>query len=231
VKRILIASDLHARPDDMQRTSLFEQFLKTQALSCDRLYLLGDIFEFGFVFRGRILPAYEALVAAIGDLVKKGIEVFFLAGNHDIWMSEYLRKRGLKLIIDGDIHYLFNRKVQFFHGILREQDALSKFAARIMNNPTAVWLYSRIPCGAGFKIALNLARVSRKRNPAFSFKFPAERLKPRDSDAEIIVSAHHHYPCKFTFEGVEYYIVGDWITHFTYLEITKQGIYLKEYRE
>ncbi|MBD3285780.1 hypothetical protein GF338_05540 [candidate division WOR-3 bacterium] len=229
MKKILIASDLHARPDESLRTERFILFLRSEASTADRLYLLGDIFEFGFVFRGRILPAYQSLVDAICNLIDKGVKVFFLAGNHDIWMNEYLRIKGLRIITEDDVQMLYGRKVQFFHGILSEQDGLSKLASQIMKNPDAVWLYSRIPSSIGFGLALRLARISRKRNPAFALKFSVNRLKPVAADAEIVVSGHHHYPCEFIYDGVEYYIAGDWINQLTYLEMRQDGVVLRRY--
>ncbi|MBN2380451.1 UDP-2,3-diacylglucosamine diphosphatase [candidate division WOR-3 bacterium] len=230
MRKVIFSSDLHARPDEPERIECFRQFINKIAVSSDRLYILGDLFEFGFVFQDRILPSYEPLVEEITGLIRKGLVVYFLAGNHDLWMSQYLRKRGLRIVLEGEIHELFGTKVQFFHGILREEDVLSRFAWQVMNNPTAVWIYSLLPYRMGFNLALKIAQLSRKRNLDFRAKFSVQRLKTTDSEAEVIISGHHHHPCKFSYDAKDFYIIGDWISHFTYLEMTSQGLRLKTFR-
>lgn len=229
MKRALFCSDLHARPDEPQREEHFKYFLKKEVVSCDRLYLMGDIFEFGFVFRERVLPGYESLVGELTRLVKNGIEVFFLAGNHDFWMSEYLRKKGFRIVQDGEVYEILGRKVQLFHGLLRQPDALSRFALRIMQNPTSVWLYSLLPCGLGFNLALKAAHLSRERHTTFPGSIKVSRLKRTDPSAEIIISGHHHEPFRFTYKGQDFYCVGDWIRRFAYLEMTPGGLELKTF--
>ncbi|MEA3311026.1 MAG: UDP-2,3-diacylglucosamine diphosphatase [candidate division WOR-3 bacterium] len=230
MKRVLFASDLHARPDEPEREKIFKHFLNKEALSCDKLYLLGDLFEFGFVFRGRILPAYEPLIEEIAELIRKGVEVFFLAGNHDFWMAEYLRKRGLRIVHDGEVHEVFGRRVQMFHGLLREPDSLSRLAARIMQNPTSVWLYSLLPYRLGFSLALKAAHLSRERHATFPRLLKDSSLKPIDPRTQIIISGHHHEPLRFTYKAGTFYTTGEWFSRFTYLEMTPSGLELKAFR-
>ena len=229
MKRVLFASDLHARPDKPAREEIFKCFLNKECLSCDRLYLIGDIFEFGFVFRGRVLPAYEPLIEEIAELTRKGIEVFFLAGNHDLWMTEYLRKRGLKIVQEGNVHEVFGRRVQLFHGLLREPDSLSHLAARIMQNPTSVWLYSLLPYRLGFSFALEVAHLSRERHVRFPRVFYSSSLKPIDPGTQIVISGHHHEPLRFTYKARTFYTTGEWFSRFTYLEMTSSGLELKAF--
>jgi len=230
VKRVLFASDLHARPDKPEREEIFKCFLKKEALSCDKLYLLGDLFEFGFVFRGRVLPAYEPLIEEIAELTRKGIKVFFLAGNHDLWMAEYLRKRGLRIVHDGEVHEVFGRRVQLFHGLLREPDSLSRLTARIMQNPTSVWLYSLLPYRLGFSLALEAAHLSRERHVRFPSVFYSSSLKPINPSTQIVISGHHHEPLRFAYRNREFYSLGEWFSRFTYLEMTPSGLELKAFR-
>jgi UDP-2,3-diacylglucosamine hydrolase len=230
VRRVLFASDLHVRPDKPRREEVFREFLREEAASCEELYLLGDLFEFGFVFRGRVLPAYEPLIEKIAELTSKGIEVFFLAGNHDFWMSSYLRKKGFRIVQDGEVNKILGRRTQLFHGLLREPDSLSRLAARIMQNPTCVWLYSLLPYRLGFSLALKAAHLSRERNLSFPERLQLPGLKPINPRAEVIVSGHHREPLRFTYKNREFYSLGEWFSRFTYLEMTPSRLELKTFR-
>lgn len=230
MKRVLFASDLHALPEEPERERLFIEFLKTEARTCDSLFLLGDIFEFGFVFRGRIMESYEPLIEEITRLISAGIKVFFLAGNHDFWMKGYLKKMGLRIIRDGEILEIMGRKIMLLHGLLKERDALSRFARRIMFNPDCVWLYSLLPCGLGFNLALKASHLSSKRHLPFSKRLLLSSFKMLDCDARLVISGHHHEPLHFHSSNKEFYVTGDWIEDFTYLEMTPGGLELKRYR-
>jgi len=227
--RVLFACDLHARPDDTGREKIFLDFLRTEGNDCDALYLLGDIFEFGFVFQGKALPEYSPLIEGIADLVRGGIPVFFLGGNHDLWMTGYLYQRGIGILHDGDVINLFGKKTQIFHGILRQADALSRFADRIMKKPDAVWAYSLLPPRLGFTLALKAARISRERHQPFCTRINASSLKPIAPTAEIVITGHHHTPLSFTYEHKTFWCPGDWIRHFTYLEMTSSCLKLKSF--
>ena len=194
------------------------------------LYLLGDLFEFGFVFQGRVLPAYEPLIEEIAALIKVGVEVFFLAGNHDLWMSTYLRKKGFRIVQDGEVHKILGRRTQLFHGLLREPDSLSRLAARIMQNPTCVWLYSLLPYRLGFSLALKAAYLSRERNLSFSERLQLPGLKPINPRAEVIISGHPHEPLHFTYKERTFYTTGEWFSRFTYIEMTPSRLELKTFR-
>lgn len=230
MKRIIFLSDLHARPDKPERERLFVEFLHREGAKCDALYLLGDIFEFGFVFRGRILAYYEPLLEEILKIKRSGIEIYFLAGNHDLWMSSYLRRKGIRIIHDGEVREIWGRKVTLFHGLLKERDALSRFARRVMFNPDSVWLYSLLPHRLGFRLALKASYLSSKRHLPFSKRHLLSSFKELDPKAEFVISGHHHEPLHFFSKAREFFVTGDWVEDFTYLEMTPDGLDIKTYR-
>ncbi len=225
----LFISDLHARPDIPLRENALKLFLKQKAVSAKNLYLLGDIFEFGFVFRGRILPQYYPLLSSLLELGKKGVRIYFLGGNHDIWITAYLRKAGINIIKDGTLHKLGDKKVQFFHGIRTQPDPLSRFAEKIMLNPSAVWAYSRLAPKIGFPLALKAASFSRKRHKAFPNKILSTQLKVISQDADIVITGHHHDIFHFTYNEVEFYSCGNFFKDFTYLELSDKGLEFKSF--
>jgi len=229
VVRVLFASDLHARPDAPERERVFLEFLRTRAVDCDALYLLGDVFEFGFVFNGEVLPQYEELIERIAELAGRGTRVYFLGGNHDLWMSGYLHRRGIRILHDGETRRLFGTTVQFFHGILRQPDPLSQLVAGLLGNPDAVWLYSLVPKRIGFRMALQATGLSRKRRRPFPSRVSASALKPLSPDAEIVITGHHHRPFCFKRKGVTFWSSGNWITDASYLEMTPEGLELKTF--
>lgn len=227
--KVLFASDLHARPDEPARSEYFKYFLNKLDPSYTKVYLLGDIFEFGFVFNGKVLPYYSSLIEEISKLVRSGIEVFFLGGNHDLWIAKYLEHLGVSIVHDGDVHSILGKKVQLFHGILLQPDAFSRFVDRLMKDPDSVWLYSHVPAPLGFKAALIAAGLSRTRHQPFPRRIPVNCLKKISRDADLVITGHHHEHLHFQHDSRDIYITGNWIRDFTYLEMTEKGLELKAF--
>jgi UDP-2,3-diacylglucosamine hydrolase len=227
--RYLFVADLHARPDQPGRERIFRFFLESSVNEGDHLFLLGDIFEFGFVFQGRILPYYQNLVDCLAGLRKKGVEVTFLGGNHDVWMGQFFKQINIGVIPDGHKVNIAGYRIQLFHGILREKDSLSRMASRLMKNPDAVWIYSLLPSRIGFGLALKAARASRQRSRMIPQRFQPSLLKSIDSETDIVISAHHHLSACFEYQGKRFILTGDWIKDFTYLEISDKVLELKSF--
>lgn len=224
LERILFASDLHARPDAPERENKFKRFLTKAAMHSKSLYLLGDIFEFGFVFREEVLPYYEPLIDDLEFLVDSGVQVKFLGGNHDLWMVDYLYKRGIEILHDGQVLELMGRKLQLFHGILVQPDPLSRFADRIMKNPDAVWLYSRIRPSTGFRLALKAAVLSQTRHRPFPRSIVSSTLKEIDPDVDVVISGHHHDHVEFRYRNQLFFSTGNFFADYSYLELTPRGL-------
>lgn len=224
VNKVFFVSDLHARPDSPEREAVFKEFLKRKLMSGDSLYILGDLFEFGFAFNGQILPYYQSLVSVLTSLQSSGVRIFFLPGNHDLWMCSYLARRGIRIIREGSVITVLGKKVALYHGLLKEPDSLSRLASSVMRNPDCVWLYSGLPQRLGFALAMRLSGFSRRRNKPFSKRLNSSMIRKTADEAEIIISGHHHERLVFKLNGKLIYITGDWITNCTYLEMTKNGL-------
>jgi UDP-2,3-diacylglucosamine pyrophosphatase LpxH len=107
---IVVLSDLHIDTWDRapegraERERLFFEFLRTIQPTTMELIINGDLLDAppspddtwtgeGVVMRGSLLPKYEGIIAALGDLNNSGpvpLPVTILYGNHD-WASSGLR--------------------------------------------------------------------------------------------------------------------------------------------
>src|SRR4051812_40843058 len=67
-------------------------FLRHAATSAGSLIVNGDLFEFWFEWKTVIPRRAFRAVAALADVVDAGVPVKMIAGNHDCWGGEVLRK-------------------------------------------------------------------------------------------------------------------------------------------
>lgn len=78
------------------------------------IYLLGDIFDYWFEYKNVVPRGFTRVLGKIAELTDMGIEIHFFIGNHDIWLTDYLRdecgmiihKQPLTVDIDGKRFFL-----------------------------------------------------------------------------------------------------------------------------
>lgn len=80
-QRAVFVSDLHLGSRDSQ-AGLLARFL--EGLRTEKLYLVGDVFDFWKLNKGWRWGAAESrVVRAVFDLAARGVEIIYLPGNHD----------------------------------------------------------------------------------------------------------------------------------------------------
>jgi UDP-2,3-diacylglucosamine pyrophosphatase LpxH len=91
--RVILLSDAHIDAIDDPVQDRLVAFL--DAIEADRLVLLGDTFHRWWALPG-VFPAYLPTVAALHRLVRRGVAVDLLLGNHDFaFRSELARELGV----------------------------------------------------------------------------------------------------------------------------------------
>ncbi|MFK7899465.1 MAG: UDP-2,3-diacylglucosamine diphosphatase, partial [Cyclobacteriaceae bacterium] len=120
-KNTYFASDLHlgapTYEKSREREVLFVQWLDSIEPTAKEIYLLGDVFDFWFEFKSTIPKGYARLQGKLAELTDKGIPIYWMKGNHDMWMFGYLEKELGVQIIDQPVLKTFGDK-QFYlaHG-------------------------------------------------------------------------------------------------------------------
>ena len=113
----LFVSDLHLSPHTPKTTAAFFQFLQQQALHAQRLYLLGDIFEY-WAGDDDINDGFNrSIVDALKSVSVAGIEVYWIAGNRDFLVCQkFAAESGLSLLPDPCVINVAGVSVLLTHG-------------------------------------------------------------------------------------------------------------------
>lgn len=95
IKTFVVISDVHLRDPDDQLTELFLDTLSSFK-EIDAVFLLGDIFDFIAAKSSYFCKLWQNFFAACKNLQEKGIQVYFIEGNHDFgfehFKSDFLQK-------------------------------------------------------------------------------------------------------------------------------------------
>ncbi len=129
-------SDLHLTPERPEVSKAFFTFLQTQAISAERLYILGDLFEFWIGDDAASMLGADALLDAM-SAISKHVDCYFLPGNRDFLVRKSFTERtGFKLLADETVIDLYGTKTLLLHGdsMCTDDIAHQQFRAQMMTN-------------------------------------------------------------------------------------------------
>lgn len=113
-------SDIHIQKEVDSRGMAFLHFLSDlQSKGCQRLFLVGDIFDLWIGKHKYFLREYKNIVEKIDGLVQSGVEVHYFEGNHDLYLKYFWQEKlgvmvhSEELLIDLD-----GKKFRIEHGDL-----------------------------------------------------------------------------------------------------------------
>ncbi|MCK9304199.1 MAG: UDP-2,3-diacylglucosamine diphosphatase [Bacteroidales bacterium] len=223
-------SDVHLglkRFDPREREEKFLSFLETLPGNTSSLYLLGDIFDFWFEYRFVVPRGFTRILAALSNLGKKGVDVIFFKGNHDMWTFGYLEEEtGLKIMKELSVLAIGGKKFCLAHGdTLTSAEPLHNLSQKLFRSKFLQKMLSAIHPSVTFSFAHRWSennRVSRgepipfrgKEDPLYGFSCDFEKRERMD----YFIFGHMHTPGSvITPQGARMYILGDWLRGCEYL--------------
>lgn len=231
-------SDAHlgsaARNDDKRRQQMVLDFLDYARDHGAGLYIVGDLLDFWFEYRHAIPSSNFPVLAKLYELSSAGLPIDYLAGNHDLWLGEFLQKEvGVNVHDDGIIRELHGAKCFIVHGDgIAARDGGYRFMKKIFKSKTNIFLFRWLHPDLGVKLAKALSHTSReiRDNPyewEADYKAYAEARFAEGFD--IVIMGHTHKPV-FEKIGESHFInLGDWMDHFTYCELARDGPALRRW--
>jgi UDP-2,3-diacylglucosamine hydrolase len=219
-------SDVHlglgAREVEKRKEDRLLAFLTEILPSTDRLFVVGDLFDFWFEYRTVIPKGFHRTLAALQQFTDRGIRVDYLLGNHDYWVDDYFEKElGMEVhakpyetILDGKRFYLH-------HGDgLATHDLGYKLIKPVLRSRLSFRAYRWLHPDWGVRIARGSSRTSRAYTSQKDFGEDAGMLAhAREAIArgvDVVVMGHRHEPRLIQLDRGTYVNLGDWINHATY---------------
>lgn len=234
-KAVFFISDAHlsfADSPSEQRLVDFIQGIKGRA---SHLYILGDLFDFWFEYRRAVPASYLGILAALLRLTQSGTIVIYLPGNHDFWLGDYLTGEvGIEIAGDTlDVAHQ-GRKIHLIHGDgLAYGDRGYRLLKKIFRCKLNIWLYRLLPVDFAYWLAFKTSSASRAYTSSKApdlqgyYDYAAAKLK---NGYDAVIMGHTHIPeVKHIQQGL-YINTGDWIKHFSFVEL-KSGQFELKYFE
>lgn len=237
MEKIYFVSDAHLgsgeKSDDQTKQKLLD-FFNTVNKHGDRLYIVGDLFDFWFEYRSVIPRQYFDILIALRELVTKGIKVGFITGNHDFWVDNFfikdmgisVHKVPLEVTING-------YRLLIAHGDgLAKKDRGYRLLKKVLRHPLNIRLYRLLHPDIAFALAGFFSKTSRNYKELKNVDEEyIEYAKSRFQEGfDFVILGHTHRPQVYHNGEKTYINTGDWLNHFTYAKLEKGRLSLEHWK-
>lgn len=231
-------SDLHLGAEyhraRQRREQHFQRFLETRAIHGSHLFILGDLFEFWMEYRHYIPKHHFATLAALERVVRAGVEVHYISGNHDFNLGRFF---GDTLGIH--VHHgpypvtLQGRKLLLLHGDgLAKSDWKYKIAKGVTLHPFTNALFKLIHPDWGMSLARYLSGLSRDQHGNRPRMLPLYEEACRGllkQGHDVVMHGHTHAGfVKRLPEGI-YVNTGEWLERMEFVAMRDGEVFLETY--
>ena len=244
-KKVYFASDVHLglfpKEKSDTREKHFVQWLTEIKEDAEAVFLVGDIFDFWYEYKKVVPRGFVRFLGKLADLTDSGIPVHFFAGNHDIWINDYLSKEaGVILHTDPFITSINGKSFYIAHGDgLGPGDYTYKVLRRIFTNRVMQFLFSRIHPNLAFNFGHWWSKQSRYskglyeeflgNDKEYLILYAQEILKKQAYD--YFIFGHRHIPMEIDLGNSTLVNLGEWISAYTYASFDGVQLKLASYKK
>ena len=159
----LFISDIHLNGQQPEITEQFLAFLSREARQAEKLYILGDLFEF-WIGDDDPDPTYARVQAELKSLTRSGVPCYVMHGNRDFLLGkEFCKRTRCQLLKDGTVIELYGQHILLCHGdVLCTDDVSYQRLRRIVRNPLTQGLLRLLSLKQRQQLACRMRTASQK---------------------------------------------------------------------
>ena len=231
MQKTYFIADLHLSENRPHLLALFRQFMQEQAPEAEKLYILGDLFDFwiGDDEQSDLIREVQQLIR---HLTEQGVPCYFQHGNRDFLIGKKFAKAcGLTLLPTYQVIDLYGTPTLLCHGdTLCVDDVKYQHYRKKVHQKWRQWLFLHLPLKVRLKIAEKIRAKSRQDkqvksteimdvNAAFVQKILAQFHVTQMIHGHTHRQKHHEIPPHF-----HRIVLGDWGETSSLLEVTPHSI-------
>jgi UDP-2,3-diacylglucosamine hydrolase len=232
---IYFISDVHLgvldRETDKKREDLLLQLLDKISLDAEKIYLVGDIFDYWFDYK-TVIPKYFYRTLTKLYYIKKNVcDIEFLMGNHDFGHYDFFEKELDIRVHHSDIERVHHgKKFYLSHGDGKNPKDIGYLALKkIMRNKFSLWLYLKFHPNFGIWLASGSSKKSRKYTSQKQFGdtdtlFEFAKIKI-DEGFDYVLMGHRHRAAIIPYKNGKFINIGEWILYPTIVAFNNNDIY------
>ena len=231
MQKTYFIADLHLSENRPHLLALFRQFMQEQAPEAEKLYILGDLFDFwiGDDEQSDLISEVQQLIR---HLTEQGVPCYFQHGNRDFLIGKKFAKAcGLTLLPTYQVIDLYGTPTLLCHGdTLCVDDVKYQHYRKKVHQKWRQWLFLHLPLKVRLNIAEKIRAKSRQDkqvksteimdvNAAFVQQIFAQFHVTQMIHGHTHRQKHHEIPPHF-----HRIVLGDWGETSSLLEVTPHSI-------
>lgn len=227
MSRALFISDAHLGAEVpgalSDRAERLEAFLREQLGRTDHLFIVGDLFEFWFEYQWVIPKESFGILCALHELTRSGVEVHYLAGNHDFNLGHFFEEQlGIHCHSEPLRITLQGKKLLLAHGDgMASDDKSYRLLKRILTHRCSNRLWSWLHPDLGMRLARWVGKTSRKRtaDPEVAiaeYSAAVQKILHREK-LDAVILGHTHLTLIKELEGGLFVNTGEWMIDPTWI--------------
>ena len=231
MQKTYFIADLHLSENRPHLLALFRQFMQEQSPEAEKLYILGDLFDFwiGDDEQSDLISEVQQLIR---HLTEQGVPCYFQHGNRDFLIGKKFAKAcGLTLLPTYHVIDLYGTPTLLCHGdTLCVDDVKYQHYRKKVHQKWRQWLFLHLPLKVRLNIAEKIRAKSRQDkqlksteimdvNAAFVQKMFAQFHVTQMIHGHTHRQKHHEIPPHF-----HRIVLGDWGETSSLLEVTPHSI-------
>ena len=227
----IFISDLHLSQESTHRTKLFINFLETNYEKIDKLYILGDFFNY-WVGDDIHLEQFKPVIRALNTFNTPRKRTFIMHGNRDfLYGDQFFIQTKSSFIPDPYFIKQHDKKIMLTHGdLLFDKSLIYQIYRRTCITLSKLNIIKSIFLSLPKTFRISIANKLRQKSQTFN----KNRMFDHDNkdflhtiiknNSDILIHGHTHNPCvqilRQNKELTQRYTLGDWEEYGNMLIIT-----------
>jgi UDP-2,3-diacylglucosamine hydrolase len=229
----IFISDLHLSPARPHISDLFLRFLRETALGAEKLYILGDLFDY-WAGDDDTDSFNTAAVSALRSLTDAGTALYVMHGNRDFLLgAAFAETTQATLLPDSQLVDLYGTRTLVMHGdTLCTDDIKYQEFRRKVRNPAYQGQFLAQPL-AGRKqiiaglISENSEEKQLKTEAIMDVALSTVESVLRENGYPRLIHGHTHRPARHVHlvdgHACERWVLADWYERGQYLQVDAAG--------
>ena len=206
-----------------RRQKIFQLFDKIKS-SGGTLIIGGDFFDFWFEFDKKTPDIYKDIFKELESLKDNGIDIHYVAGNHDYWNFGYFESTFLKSFYKDDLLIDdFGLKILVTHGDgLLKSDVGYRALKKVLRNRVFIFFFKLLGEKIGYKIGNKVSHASQGYNHFDNnvdeiMNDITEYAEQKWSEGvDIVLVGHYHQKTIIEKDSKMLIFLGDWLKHYAF---------------
>ena len=200
-----------------QKIKKMEEFILEIENSKGSIFIMGDFFDYYFEYNRNNPNYFERIFSLLEKIKTKGIDVYFIAGNHDFWIGKKFQSVITKSFLSDQILSEGNKRIYVTHGDgILSWDKGYRLLKFILRSKIFRFLYSLLPKNIALKVANRISyerKDSHKINNDKLEKIHSELIQYSrskwDKGCDIVIMGHYHHSFNFSENQKQLIILDD----------------------